>query len=154
RLKRKKLQIAGFLFEKDTGRPETVYGPKCKQDNLAHNVKVTELEVILKKPIQCDAKVGRTQADGVMDLDGRIAYVEVDYSGKMTVKKQMRDKWKRYAGVPRRALHPRRFDDGIADGEAACRCRVGKVDGFFYDLRPAACGEAVGGLRRECYGDL
>lgn len=43
-------------------------------------------------------KVGKTQADGVFIKDDTKFFVEIDLSGNMDAK-QMRAKWRRYAGV-------------------------------------------------------
>jgi hypothetical protein len=46
-----------------------------------------------------DAKAGKTEADAVMEYQGKRWWVEIDNSGKMSSKKQMKAKWNKYAGV-------------------------------------------------------
>ena len=66
---------------------------------MEHEVRVTDLALLYKDcPFIRDAKVGRTEADGLMIREGKRCYIEVDNSGKMGVK-QMTAKWKRYEGV-------------------------------------------------------
>jgi hypothetical protein len=82
---------------RDTGRPEIVYGRRCKQDNIEHEVWITEFEVILGCPIQRGVKVGRTESDGFLVREGRNCFVEID-TGTMD-RKQIKGKWKRYGEV-------------------------------------------------------
>lgn len=87
------------MQRRDTGRPEIVYGRPCKLDQIEHEVRVTDLALLFKdSPMTRHAKVGRTEADGLMIRDRHRCYIEVDNSGKMTAK-QMEAKWKRYQGV-------------------------------------------------------
>ena len=43
-------------------------------------------------------KRARAEPDGTGERDGQRLAIEIDNSGKMTVKKQMTAKWKRYEG--------------------------------------------------------
>lgn len=87
------------MQRRDTGRPELVYGLRCKEDQIEHEVRLTDLALyFLDSPMWRNAKVGRTEADGLMIRNGERCYVEVDNSGKMTAK-QMEAKWKRYENV-------------------------------------------------------
>lgn len=91
--------MIGIVQRRDTGRPEIVYGRRCKQDEIEHEVRITDLALLFKdSPMTRNAKVGRTEADGLMIRDGQRCFIEVDNSGKMTAK-QMEAKWKRYEGV-------------------------------------------------------
>jgi len=96
---RKRITVIGIVQRRDTGRPEVVYGRRCKQDQIEHEVRVTDFALIFKdSPISRDAKAGRTEADGIMIRDGDRCYIEIDNSGKMTAR-QMESKWQRYQGV-------------------------------------------------------
>lgn len=64
---------------------------------IEHEVMVAQVELLLKARITRGVKVGRTESDGMMNREGRECSIEVDNSGKMTVK-QMDAKWKRYEG--------------------------------------------------------
>ncbi len=97
--RRRRIRIVGIVQRRDTGRPEVVYGRRCQQDQIEHEVRVTDLALHFKdSPFTRGAKVGRTEADATMIRQGRPCYIEVDNSGKMTGK-QMQAKWKRYEGV-------------------------------------------------------
>lgn len=88
-----------MVQRKDTGRPEVVYGRSCRQAQLEHEVRVTDVAVHFHgRPFSRDARVGRTEADGLLIHDGRKCYVEVDNSGHMSAR-QMEDKWRRYGDV-------------------------------------------------------
>lgn len=90
------MRVVGVAQRKDTGRPEIVYGRRCKADQVLHQVMLAELALMFRdSPFTPDAKVGRTEADAAMVREGRTCFVELDYSGKMTAK-QMRAKWERY----------------------------------------------------------
>lgn len=97
--KRKRIRMVGLVQRRDTGRPEVVYGRRCPQDELEHEVRVADLELILKTKIIRGVKVGRTEPDGMTIRGGQRCFIEIDNSGKMTVKKQMEAKWKRYENV-------------------------------------------------------
>jgi hypothetical protein len=97
--RRKRIFVVGIVQRRDTGRPELVYGRRCKQDQIEHELRVTDFALVFKDSrLTRDAKVGRTEADALMIRDGHRCYVEIDNSGKMTAK-QMEAKWKRYDGV-------------------------------------------------------
>jgi hypothetical protein len=84
---------------RESGRPEIVYGLRCQQDQIEHEVRITDLALFfLDCPFTRGVKVGRTEADAMMIRDGKRCYIEVDNSGKMTAN-QMAAKWKRYEGV-------------------------------------------------------
>lgn len=86
------------MQRRDTGRPELVYGKSCKQDQLEHEVRVTDFALFFRDcPFERGAKVGATEADGLLVRHGQRCYVEIDNSAKMT-RKQMDAKWRRYAG--------------------------------------------------------
>lgn len=87
------------MQRRDNGRPELVYGRRCKQDEIEHEIRITDLALYFKdSPFTPNVAVGRTVADALMIRDGKRCYLEVDNSGKMTTK-QMTAKWKRYEGV-------------------------------------------------------
>jgi hypothetical protein len=84
---------------RDTGRPEIVYGRRCKQDQIEHEIRITDLALFFRdSPMSRDAKVARTEADGFMIRNGHKCYIEVDNSGNMAAK-AMDAKWRRYDGV-------------------------------------------------------
>ncbi len=86
-----------MVQRKDTGRPEIVYGRRCKPEDIEHELRVAELEIILACEIERSVRIGRTTPDGVLIRDGERCAIEVDNGGKMTAK-QMEAKWKRYEG--------------------------------------------------------
>lgn len=93
------MRVVGVVQRKDTGRPEVVYGRPCRQCQLEHEVRVADVAVHFHgRPFGRDAKVGTTEADGLLIHDGRRCYVEVDNSGHMSAK-QMAAKWRRYGAV-------------------------------------------------------
>ena len=96
--RRKKIRVVGVVQRRDTGRPEVVYGRRCKAEDIEHEVMVAEAEILLGSRIERGAKVGKTEADGMLVRDGQRCFIEVDNSGKMTAR-QMQAKWKRYEGV-------------------------------------------------------
>jgi hypothetical protein len=77
-----------------TGRPEIVYGAECKEDNLEHEVWLTEAEVLLGVNFKRNAKVGKTTADASFMKKGVLFLVELD-NETMNLS-QMREKWKLY----------------------------------------------------------
>ena len=80
-----------------TGRPELVYGKRCKEDTVEHEVWVTEAELLLGSPFLRNVPVGKTTADGLLLRDGIRFYTEVD-NETMTAR-QMREKWTRYGTI-------------------------------------------------------
>lgn len=96
--RRGRVRVIGVVQRRETGRPEIVYGRRCPQDQIEHEVRVAETELLLGTELQREAKAGRTQADAVMVREGRTCFIEVDNSGNMTAA-QMRAKWRRYEGV-------------------------------------------------------
>ena len=93
--KRKKVRAVGVVQRRDTGRPEVVYGRRCKPDEIEHEVRVADFEVILKVRLERGVKVGSAEPDGMATIDGRRCAIEIDNSGKMTAK-QYQQKWKLY----------------------------------------------------------
>ncbi len=85
-----------MLF-KETGRPELVYGKRCREDELEHEVLITEFELLMDDLLTRNAPVGKTIADGLLTREGYRFFVEVD-NETMTVK-QMKEKWIRYDGA-------------------------------------------------------
>ena len=80
--KRRRIQVVGFVMRRDTGRPETAYGRRCKLDDLEHEVRLTDFALRYpESPIERDAKVGRTEADGVITRSGQRCFIEIDNSG-------------------------------------------------------------------------
>lgn len=77
-----------------TGRPEKVYGKKCEEENLEHEVGITEAEYWMGGDFVRNARIGEAIADGRLNRDGIRYWIEVD-NGSMT-SKQMRKKWQRY----------------------------------------------------------
>jgi hypothetical protein len=91
--------VVGVVQRRDTGRPEIAYGRRCPQDKIEHEVRVADLAIIFKDwPFIRGLKVGNAEPDGVMNYKGRRCSIEVDNSGKMTVK-QMAAKWRRFGDV-------------------------------------------------------
>jgi len=86
------------VLRRDAGRPEVVYGRRCKLDNLEHEVMVAEFEILIGERLERGVAAGKTIPDGSFTRDGERFHVEVDNSGKMTAR-QMADKWKRYGRV-------------------------------------------------------
>lgn len=95
--KRRRISVVGIVQRRDTGRPELAYGRRCPSDQLEHEIRVTDFALLFPKcRIVRDANVGRTVADGLMMLDGRRLFIEIDNSGKMNVR-QLEAKWRRYS---------------------------------------------------------
>lgn len=89
--------MIGVVQRRDTGRPEFVYGRRCRPSELEHEVRITDLALHFRdRPFVRGIKVGRAEPDAVMEIDGHRLAIEVDNSGKMTVKTQMAAKWQRY----------------------------------------------------------
>jgi hypothetical protein len=76
------------------GRPDIAYGADCKEDNLEHEVWLTEAELLIDVEFQRDAKVGNTTADAMFVKDGETFWFELD--NETMNAKQMREKWSRY----------------------------------------------------------
>ena len=92
--RRKRVRVRGVVLLNGTGRPELVYGQKCREEELEHEVLATELELILGR-FERRVRVGKAVADGMLVKGGRRFAIEVD-NHTMTAK-QMREKWKHYA---------------------------------------------------------
>lgn len=80
-----------------TGRPELVYGKKCREEELEHEALITEAEILIGAPFLRSVPVGKTVADAKTIREGIDLYLEVD-NESMTAT-QMRDKWERYEGI-------------------------------------------------------
>ena len=96
--KRGKIRVVGIVQRRDTGRPEIAYGRRCKPNDIEHEVRVADLELILKVKIERGVQINGAEPDGAAEIGGRTCYVEVDHSGKMTAG-QMKEKWRRYCSV-------------------------------------------------------
>ncbi len=83
-----------MILLNETGRPELVYGKKSKDEELEHEVLITEAELQLGGPFERNAAVGKTIADGLLIRDGARLYVEIDNESMSP--KQMKEKWMRY----------------------------------------------------------
>ena len=79
-----------------TGRPELVYGKRSKEDELEHEVLITEAEILLGT-FERNARVGKTTADALLLREGTRFYIEVDNESMGT--KQMKEKWVRYEEI-------------------------------------------------------
>ena len=89
--------MIGTVLLKSTGRPELVYGRPSKQDQLEHEVWVTEAELLLGGHFERNVPVGKTTADAMLLKDGTRFYIEVD--NETMTSRQMRKKWLRYGNV-------------------------------------------------------
>lgn len=74
-----------------------MYGQKCKEDNLEHEVWLTEAELLTGVRFTRNAKIGETVADAAFTKDAVTYWVEVD--NETMSAKQMREKWIRYGKV-------------------------------------------------------
>src|SRR2546423_1413528 len=63
RRKRKQVRVRGVVQMKATGRPELVYGQKCKEEELEHEVLVTEAELLLGR-FERRVIIGKAISDG------------------------------------------------------------------------------------------
>jgi hypothetical protein len=77
-----------------TGRPDIVYGAECKEDNLEHEVWLTEAELLMGVTFERNAKVGKTTADGKFVQDGETYWIELDNETMPLA--DMREKWRLY----------------------------------------------------------
>ncbi|MFN4261397.1 MAG: hypothetical protein ACK4RK_19090 [Gemmataceae bacterium] len=89
--------MRGTVLLNRTGRPEIVYGKPCPPEVLAHEVWVTEAELLLGRPIKRGVRVGKAIADGLMIRDGEGYWIEVDNETMST--RQLREKWRKYGKV-------------------------------------------------------
>ncbi len=76
------------------GRPDIVYGKECKEDNLEHEVWLTEAELLMGITFERNTKVGNTTADAKFVDAGNTFWVELD--NETMPAKQMREKFLRY----------------------------------------------------------
>lgn len=81
----------------DTGRPEKVFGKPCAEVLLAHEIAITEAELLLGATFTSGVRVGKAIADAVFVRDGVRFWLEID-NQKMT-SRQLRRKWKLYGKV-------------------------------------------------------
>lgn len=86
-----------MILLNETGRTEIVYGKPCKEDQIEHEVLITEAEILLGAPFLRNVTVGKTTADALLIREGIRFYVEVDNETMST--KQMREKWIRYGEI-------------------------------------------------------
>lgn len=95
--RRKRIFVRGFVTTAGIGRPDIAYGQECKEDNLEHEVWLTEAELLMGVTFDRNAQVGKTTADAKFVKDGETFWVELD-NETMNLK-QMREKWLRYENV-------------------------------------------------------
>lgn len=86
-----------MILLNQTGRPELVYGKRSKEDEIEHEVLITEAELLVGGSFQRNVPVGKTIADAMLIRDGVRLYVEVDNESMPA--KQMREKWVRYEKI-------------------------------------------------------
>ena len=94
---RKRVRVRGVVHLNVSGRPEIVYGRRCKEDQLEHEVLVTEAELLLGGHFTRNVAIGKTVADALLVQDGTRFYIEVD--NETMSGRQMREKWNRYGDV-------------------------------------------------------
>lgn len=82
---------------KGIGRPQVVFGRRCKPEELEHEVWLTEAEMLLGVRFTRNVPVGKTIADAFFKRDGDAFFVELD-NETMTAK-EMRSKWNHYGKV-------------------------------------------------------
>ncbi len=70
---------------------------RCKEDQIEHEVLITEAELLLGGKFVRNVSVGKTTADALLIRDGIRFYIEVD--NETMNPKQMREKWIRYGEV-------------------------------------------------------
>ena len=92
--KRRRVHIRGIVCLNRTGRPELVYGQRCNEEQLEHEVWITEAELLLDARCKRSVPVGKTFADALFVRDATRFYIEVD-NQTMTAK-QMQRKWGLY----------------------------------------------------------
>lgn len=86
-----------MILLNETGRPELVYGKRCKPDEIDHEVLITEFELLVGATMQRNVSAGKAIADGMFVRDGIRFFVEVD--NETMTSKQMREKWIRYGDI-------------------------------------------------------
>lgn len=89
----------GIVQRKDLGRPELVYGRRCKHVEIPHELYVCEAELLTGLYLERSTKRGRAEPDGIAQKEGFTFYLEVDHSAKMN-RRQMTAKFHRYAQKP------------------------------------------------------
>src|SRR5437016_2930545 len=58
--RRKRVWVRGFVTMAGIGRPDIAFGKECKEDNLEHEVWLTEAELLMGVTFERNAKVGET----------------------------------------------------------------------------------------------
>jgi hypothetical protein len=97
--KRGLVEVVGWLNLRSTGRPELVFGRRCRPEEIAHEVGVAEVQLAFPDSLfERGEATGATEADAMFVHDGERMYLEIDWSQNMS-RKQMTAKWERYAGV-------------------------------------------------------
>ena len=86
-----------MILLRDTGRPQLVYGKRCKDDEIEHEIFITEFELLIAGTLQRNVPIGKTTADGMFIREGTRFFVEVD--NETMTPKQMREKWVRYEKI-------------------------------------------------------
>jgi len=89
--------VRGTVFFNAVGRPQTVYGQRCNEDQLEHEVWITEAELLLGGRVTRGARVGQTVADALLVREGVQFFIEMD--NETMSPKVMREKWLRYGEI-------------------------------------------------------
>jgi len=76
--RRKRVRARGVVTLNATGRPEVVNGRRCKEEELEHEVLITEAELALDARFTRNVAVGKTIADASFVRNGDRFYIEVD----------------------------------------------------------------------------
>lgn len=92
--RRRRVHLRGIVCLNRIGRPELVYGQRCNEERLEHEVWITEAELLLGGPCKRSVPVGKTFADALLVRDRTRFFIEVD-NQTMTAK-QMQRKWELY----------------------------------------------------------
>ncbi|HYH66531.1 MAG TPA: hypothetical protein VD866_17690 [Urbifossiella sp.] len=102
--KRRKVRMLGIVQRRGRGRPEYVYGRRCKLRELEHEVRVTDVALMYRDlwTFTRDEEVGegktKTIPDAGMTNGRKRAWLEVDNLGKQS-RKQYAVKWAAYSCV-------------------------------------------------------
>lgn len=91
---RRRVHLRGIVCLNRTGRSELVYGQRCNDEQLEHEVWITEAELLLDGRCKRSVPVGKTFADALLVRDRTRFFIEVD-NQTMTAK-QMQRKWELY----------------------------------------------------------
>ncbi len=68
--RRKRVRVRGIVILNATGRPELVYGRRCKEDQIEHEVRITEAELRLGIRLTRNVAVGKTVCDAFFVRNG------------------------------------------------------------------------------------